>query len=134
MKNKSKKSKFTKIVMVLLALLIAIPIFTFYSFYNKLNTTTADGEDAYQSKYESVDGITNILLLGTDGRQKELAFRSDCMMIATIDANNKNIKLTSLARDTYVDIPGKGKGKLNAAYFWGKENLTFQTIEENLGN
>ena len=133
MKNKSKKSKFTKIVMVLLALLITIPIFTFYSFYNKLNTTTADGEDAYQSKYESVDGITNILLLGTDGRQKELAFRSDCMMIATIDANNKNIKLTSLARDTYVDIPGKGKGKLNAAYFWGKENLAFQTIEENLG-
>ena len=133
MKNKGKKSKFTKIVMVLLALLIAIPIFTFYSFYNKLNTTTADGEDAYQSKYESVDGITNILLLGTDGRQKELAFRSDCMMIATIDANNKNIKLTSLARDTYVDIPGKGKGKLNAAYFWGKENLAFQTIEENLG-
>ena len=133
MKNKSKKSKFTKIVMVLLALLITIPIFTFYSFYNKLNTTTADGEDAYQSKYEKVDGITNILLLGTDGRQKELAFRSDCMMIATIDANNKNIKLTSLARDTYVDIPGKGKGKLNAAYFWGKENLTFQTIEENLG-
>ena len=133
MKNKSKKSKFTKIVMVLLALLITIPVFTFYSFYNKLNTTTADGEDAYQSKYESVDGITNILLLGTDGRQKELAFRSDCMMIATIDANNKNIKLTSLARDTYVDIPGKGKGKLNAAYFWGKENLTFQTIEENLG-
>ena len=133
MKNKSKKSKFTKIVMVLLALLIAIPIFTFYSFYNKLNTTTADGEDAYQSKYEKVDGITNILLLGTDGREKELAFRSDCMMIATIDANNKNIKLTSLARDTYVDIPGKGKGKLNAAYFWGKENLAFQTIEENLG-
>ena len=133
MRNKRKKSKFTKIVMVLLALLIAIPIFTFYSFYNKLNTTTADGEDTYQSKYEKVDGITNILLLGTDGRQKELAFRSDCMMIATIDANNKNIKLTSLARDTYVDIPGKGKGKLNAAYFWGKENLTFQTIEENLG-
>ena len=133
MKNKSKKSKFTKIVMVLLALLITIPVFTFYSFYNKLNTTTADGEDTYQSKYEKVDGITNILLLGTDGREKELAFRSDCMMIATIDANNKNIKLTSLARDTYVDIPGKGKGKLNAAYFWGKENLAFQTIEENLG-
>ena len=66
LKNKSKKSKFTKIVMVLLALLIAIPIFTFYSFYNKLNTTTADGEDAYQSKYESVDGITNILFLCTD--------------------------------------------------------------------
>lgn len=131
MTQKNKKFKFTKVVIILLALLIAIPVFTFYSFYNKLNTTSANVEDAYESKYEKVDGITNILLLGTDGREKELAYRSDCMMIATIDSNNKNIKLTSLARDTYVDIPGKGKGKLNAAYFWGKEKLLFQTIEEN---
>lgn len=131
MTQKNKKFKFTKVVIILLALLIAIPVFTFYSFYNKLNTTSAKVENAYKSKYEKVDGITNILLLGTDGREKELAYRSDCMMIATIDSNNKNIKLTSLARDTYVDIPGKGKGKLNAAYFWGKEKLLFQTIEEN---
>ena len=129
--QRMKNFKFSKIVIILLLLLIVIPVFTFYSFYNKLNTTSANSEDAYESKYETVDGITNILLLGTDGREKELAYRSDCMMIATIDANNKNIKLTSLARDTYVDIPGKGKGKLNAAYFWGKEKLLFQTIEEN---
>lgn len=131
MTQKNKKFKFAKVVIILLALLIAIPVFTFYSFYNKLNTTSASVEDTYESKYEKVDGITNILLLGTDGIEKELAYRSDCMMIATIDSNNKNIKLTSLARDTYVDIPGKGKGKLNAAYFWGKEKLLFQTIEEN---
>lgn len=131
MTQENKKFKFAKVVIILLALLIAIPVFTFYSFYNKLNTTSASVEDTYESKYEKVDGITNILLLGTDGREKELAYRSDCMMIATIDSNNKNIKLTSLARDTYVDIPGKGKGKLNAAYFWGKEKLLFQTIEEN---
>lgn len=131
MTKKKKKFSFIKIVIILLALLIIIPTFTFYSFYNKLNTTSAKVEDAYESKYETVDGITNILLLGTDGREKELAYRSDCMMIATLDAKNKNIKLTSLARDTYVDIPGKGKGKLNAAYFWGKEKLLFQTIEEN---
>lgn len=131
MTQKNKKFKFTKVVIILLALLIAIPVFTFYFFYNKLNTTSSNLENAYESKYEKVDGITNILLLGTDGREKELAYRSDCMMIATIDTNNKNVKLTSLARDTYVDIPGKGKGKLNAAYFWGKEKLLFQTIEEN---
>ncbi|MCC3869597.1 LCP family protein [Terrisporobacter mayombei] len=131
MTQKNKKFKFTKVVIILLALIITIPLFTFYHFYNKLNTTSTKVENAYKSKYETVDGVTNILLLGTDGREKELAFRSDCMMIATIDAKNKNIKLTSLARDTYVNIPGKGKGKLNAAYFWGKEKLLFQTIEEN---
>ena len=55
------------------------------------------------------------------------------MIILTLDNNNKNIKLTSLARDTYVDIPGKGKGKLNTAYFWGKEDLLFETIENEFG-
>ena len=131
MAKTNKKFNITKIAIILLILLIVIPVFTFYTFYNKINTKSVNVEEVYESKYESVEGITNILLLGTDGRQNELAYRSDCMMIATIDANNKNIKLTSLARDTYVNIPGKGNGKLNAAYFWGKEDLLFQTIEEN---
>lgn len=135
MSSKKSLSTTKKIVIALLILLIAIPVVTFYSLYNKLNVVKSSQDknsgSSYESEYEKVDGITNILLLGTDGREKELAYRSDCMMIATIDANNKNIKLTSLARDTYVDIPGKGKGKLNAAYFWGKEDLLFQTIEEN---
>ena len=127
----NKNFTLKKVVIILLGLLIIIPFFIFYFFYNKLNVSNANIEDIYESKYEKVNGITNILLLGTDGREKELAYRSDCMMIFTIDDNNKNIKLTSLARDTYVDIPGKDKGKLNASYFWGKEKLLFQTIEEN---
>lgn len=129
----SKKNKFftaKKIIICLLLLLISIPFITFFSFYNKLNVTDED-KTTYESKYEKVEGITNILLLGTDGRMNEYAYRSDCMMIATVDAKNKNVKLTSLARDTYVNIPGKGKAKLNTAYFWGKEDLLFQTIEEN---
>ncbi|MEG1411395.1 MAG: LCP family protein [Terrisporobacter sp.] len=124
-----RKIKIRTVVLCLLVLLVSIPVFAFYSLYNRVDSSSS--QKAYESKYEKIDGVTNVLLLGTDGRQKELAYRSDCMMIATLDANNKNIKLTSLARDTYVDIPGKGKGKLNAAYFWGKEDLLFQTIEEN---
>ena len=74
-------------------------------------------------------GVTNILLLGTDGRAGDSAYRSDCMMILTLDNDNDSVKLTSLARDTYVQIPGQGGGKLNASYFWGKEQLLFKTIE-----
>ena len=92
---------------------------------------SAQVDDTYESQYNKVEGVTNILLLGTDGRENELAYRSDAMMILTVDANHSDIKLTSLARDTYVDIPDHGKGKLNAAYFWGKEDLLFETIEKN---
>ncbi len=118
-----------KIVITLLVLLILIPMITFGVVLIRINSAHVD--DNYKSEYEKVDGITNILLLGTDGRENDLAYRSDSMMILTIDSTHSNIKLTSLARDTYVDIPGHGKGKLNAAYFWGKEDLLFKTIEQN---
>ena len=124
-------SKLKKFVIVLVSLLIIIPL-SVYGYINfKLKDVTV--ESTYNSKIEDVNGITNILLLGTDGRKGETAFRTDSMIILTIDSNNKNIKLTSLARDTYVDIPGKGKGKLNTAYFWGKEPLLFETIENEFG-
>ena len=124
-------SKLKKFVIVLVSLLIIIPL-SVYGYINfKLKDVTV--ESTYSSKIEDVNGITNILLLGTDGRKGETAFRTDSMIILTIDSNNKNIKLTSLARDTYVDIPGKGKGKLNTAYFWGKEPLLFETIENEFG-
>ena len=53
------------------------------------------------------------------------------MMILTIDGKNKSLKLTSLARDTYVDIPGHGKQKLTHAYVYGQESLLIDTIEKN---
>ncbi|MDO5011365.1 MAG: LCP family protein, partial [Intestinibacter bartlettii] len=118
-----------RVVITLLALLILIPAVTLAVVFIRINSAHVD--DNYNSQYKKVDGITNILLLGTDGRENELAYRSDAMMILTIDATHNDIKLTSLARDTYVDIPDHGKGKLNAAYFWGKEDLLFKTIEQN---
>lgn len=118
-----------KIIIIVLAILIAIPLITAGYIFIRLHSAHVNG--SYTSEYEQVEGITNILLLGTDGRENELNYRSDSMMILTVDANNEVFKLTSLARDTYVDIPGHGKGKLNAAYFWGKEDLLFETIEKN---
>lgn len=124
-------STLKKITIILLILLILIPLITFSVVYFRINSAKVDSN--YKSQYNKVEGVTNILLLGTDGRENELAYRSDAMMILTVDANHSDIKLTSLARDTYVDIPDHGKGKLNAAYFWGKEDLLFETIEKNFG-
>lgn len=124
-------SKFKKIIICIVSLIIIIPLSVYGYVQYKLKDVIVTS--TYKSKIKEVDGITNILLLGTDGRKNETAFRTDSMIILTVDNNNKNIKLTSLARDTYVDIPGKGKGKLNTAYFWGKEDLLFETIENEFG-
>lgn len=124
-------SKLKKILIVLLCMLIAVPLFVFGYTYNKLNSIHED--TSYESKIDEVKGITNILLTGTDARAGDVASRTDSMMILTIDNKNKSVKLTSLARDTYVQLPGKHKSKLNTAYFWGKEDMLFGTIENEFG-
>ena len=78
-----------------------------------------------------VEGITNILLVGTDGANVERSNRSDSVMLVTIDNNNKDIKISSIARDTYVDIPGHSTEKLTHAYAYGGIDLLKQVFEVN---
>ncbi|WP_455539341.1 LCP family protein [Terrisporobacter sp.] len=124
-----KHFNFKKVTLILILLIIAIPVITFSVL--KANKKTI--EETAKPSDTSNSSVKNFLLLGTDGRKNEKSFRSDCMIIATLDMKHKDIKLTSLARDTYVDIPGVGMGKLNEAYFWGKEQLLFKTIKKNFG-
>ena len=124
-------SKLKKTIIALLCLSVTIPLFVFGSIYFKLNSIHESTD--YVSKIDEVKGITNILLTGTDARPGETASRTDSMMILTIDNINKSVKLTSLARDTYVQLPGRNPGKLNTAYFWGQESMLFETIENEFG-
>lgn len=73
--------------------------------------------------------VINILLLGADKRESESAIgRSDSIMIATMDIKNGALKLTTLMRDMYIEIPGHGMNKFNAAYAFGGPKLTYETI------
>lgn len=128
-------SKLKKIVVVLLLLVIAIPLGAFGYLYFKLNSMyendTKTESIINTSNYKEVKGITNILLVGIDARNLDEPSRSDSMMILTIDDKNKSLKLTSLARDTYVDIPGHSNEKLTHAFAYGGINLLLETIETN---
>lgn len=78
--------------------------------------------------------IKNILLIGSDKRATwKQTGRSDSVMIATIDNKNKQLKLTSLMRDMYVEIPGNGSNRFNAAYSFGGVSLLYETIAQNFG-
>ncbi|MDU1538698.1 MAG: LCP family protein [Paeniclostridium sordellii] len=127
-------SNLKKFVIALLVLVILIPAGAFGYLYFKLNTmydSSTDSALLNKTDYKKEKGITNILLVGTDGRTIEEASRSDSMLILTIDNKNKSLKLTSLARDTYVSIPGHKDAKLNAAYAYGGISLLIETIESN---
>ncbi|MGG1678553.1 LCP family protein [Neobacillus sp. NRS-1170] len=75
-------------------------------------------------------GRINVLLLGSDSRGEEHS-RTDSIMIAHYDQDTHQSKLISIMRDTYVNIPGHGKQKINAAYAYGGPELLRQTIKEN---
>ena len=133
--SKKKSNKGLKRLVIFLAILvIALPVFAFGYIYFKLNSmydSGANQEILSNLDYKSEKGIINILLAGTDGRPGEKNSRSDAMMILTVDNKNKSLKLTSLERDSYVNIPGHGKQKLTHAYAYGGINLLTETIEDN---
>ena len=73
-----------------------------------------------------------VLVLGADDRANAPG-RSDTMMLAFVDLDAGSVKLLSLPRDSYAQIPGHGWDKLNAAYALGKEGLAAKTVEGLLG-
>jgi LCP family protein required for cell wall assembly len=81
------------------------------------------------------EDVINILLVGEEdlGEEENGRGRTDCMIIATISKKEKALKLTSLMRDMYVQIPGYSDNKLNAAYRNGGMSLLEETIELNFG-
>ncbi len=134
-KNKDSNSKLKKLVTILIFLVMIIPITVSGYLYFSLNSIYDNDVDKNildNNEYKFEKGITNILLVGSDSRtDDDEPSRSDSMMILTIDNNNKQLKLTSLARDTYVNIEGHGMEKLTHAYVYGGIDLLIDTIESN---
>lgn len=77
------------------------------------------------------DKIINILLIGQDRRPGETRARSDSMIVLSIDTRNNTLKMTSLLRDLYVQIPGYSDNRINASYAWGGMKLLDATIAKN---
>lgn len=75
-------------------------------------------------------GVTNIALFGVDAQEGKTG-RSDAIMILTIDKDHDKIKLSSIMRDSYTDINGRGKDKITHAYAFGGPELALNTINKN---
>ncbi|GHD11656.1 LCP family protein [Zhihengliuella salsuginis] len=96
---------------------------------------TADRPDRSE---ESEDAI-NYLVIGSDsrggsGETENLpdvpnGGRADTMMLVNIPGDRKSINVMSIMRDTWVEIPGHGEHKINAALALGGVPLLVQTIE-----
>ena len=89
--------------------------------------------------YDVVKGPgKNILLLGSDTRSgSEAALvsgsRADTIMLMHIPADGKGVYIISIMRDTWVNIPGYGAAKINAALNYGGISLQVATVENLVG-
>lgn len=140
MKRRTKNSKIKnlKIKYIILALILVIlgliGASTYYinSKINKVQKVEVNKDNLSidKAQVEKEKHIKNIALFGIDA-PKGKAGRSDAIMILTLDEEHKVMKLTSIMRDSYVDIPGHGDDKITHAYAFGGPELAMKTLNEN---
>lgn len=133
--KKSGKKKWIILSLLLVVLIIAgAGIGYTFTLLNKvdkvsLDESKLDVSTETEEKYKD-SGVTNVLLLGVDSEDGAVG-RSDSIMILSIDKTHNKLKLSSIMRDSYVDIKGHGKDKINHAYAFGGPELSISTINSN---
>jgi LCP family protein required for cell wall assembly len=84
----------------------------------------------------------NILLLGIDQREGQYGpWRTDTMIVLTIDPENNTAGMLSIPRDLWVSIPGYEENRINTAHYTGDLEeypgggpaLAIKTVQHNLG-
>ncbi|OWT52567.1 polyisoprenyl-teichoic acid--peptidoglycan teichoic acid transferase TagU [Bacillus sp. K2I17] len=104
---------------------------------NALNTVhkplDRDKSDKRDKKVEIADNKPiSILLMGVDQEDNGTG-RSDSLMLFTLNPKIKSMKITSIPRDSYTEIVGKGKkDKINHAYAFGGIDMSVKTVENFL--
>ncbi len=119
---------------VLLALIITV-VTVISAWLGKIQRESelSEGDIGINSNLPSSDQVQNIALFGLDSRSNNDNGRSDAIIILTIDRVHNKIKLTSIARDTYVAIEGRRNDKLTHAWAYGKAKLAVKTLNQNFG-
>lgn len=135
-KGRRKKRSFFKVffIAILAFLIIGVGIIYAYNTLNKVDNVTIATDDEELEIDDNVmehSDVMNIALFGLDEPDAKNGGRSDSIIVASLDKVHKKIKLTSIMRDTYVDIPGYGMDKINHAHSFGGPELAIKTINRN---
>ena len=131
------------VVVVTLAVLVGVPVLAAVvgagylvrlgASFGDRSTTIAGALPEYEGRPAADDdGAVDVLLLGSDTRVEGESGRSDTIMLVRLPADRSSVEVLSIMRDSWVEVPGHGEAKINAAYSWGGVPLTVQTVEQLL--
>jgi len=139
MAQQKKKSKKTGLLLgicagLTLVLVKLIGVLKLNSSLDKINIDNDEDEDIVVNDEVVTDkGYRNLAIFGVDSRSNSLekGTHSDTIIIASLNKETKEVKLVSIYRDTYANIPDLGYKKINAAFFNGGYSLALSTINKN---
>lgn len=146
-KQPMSRSKKVLIALAIIALILAAAVVALF-FYIRVGVlgqlVTLDDpfpEAENRPVIEESSEAVNFLILGSDSRISggdpsywvQDAQRTDTMMLAQLSEKNNTLTVMSIPRDSWVDVPGVGMAKINAAYANGGPKLTIETVEKVTG-
>ena len=144
--SEKKKTSALKIIgrifLAILAIIVILAGIGIGYIYTKLGKMTIEEIDETaigitEETQERLSGYRNIALLGIDSRADDygLGNRSDCIIIASLNQETKDIKLISVYRDTYMQVEERGKAvldKVTHAYSYGGAQNALKALNTNL--
>ncbi|MBK4213304.1 LytR family transcriptional regulator [Bacillus safensis] len=144
-KKKSKKKRIIKRILVLfLLLIICMGGFAVYKIVNTLQAADKTYDELNRGEKSNLrDAVIDIkkkpfsvLFVGIeDYATKGDHGRSDSLIVATINPQDKTMKMVSIPRDTRVQLASDTTGskeKINAAFAKGGKDETIETVEQFL--
>jgi LCP family protein required for cell wall assembly len=91
-------------------------------------------------------GPLNIVVAGIDVRSgltpqqqlilhvgHDVSSNSDTLMVVHVSADHRHVQVVSIPRDSWVNIPGHGMNKINAAFGLGGPALMVKTVAQDTG-
>jgi LCP family protein required for cell wall assembly len=82
---------------------------------------------------EGLPSQVNILLLGSDRRPWDAGFRTDTIILLTLNSELGRVNITSFPRDLWVTLPGWGPSRINTAWTYGGYKMLHETFKHNFG-
>lgn len=127
-----------KIILTVVLALLIIPVVAGAIYVNFILDRVIINDEEFDKNFDLMTNETlkdskvkNIALFGVDCRTEDYTgCRSDVMMILSYDQKNNDVTVTSIVRDTYVEIENRGFDKINHAYAFGGAELAIQTINK----
>lgn len=140
-RNKKRKLRKRAYFILIPAIIAFIGLSYAAYLYVKADTVLSDSyeedgrekSDLREEKVDPTEDNVSILIAGVDAsdvRNNSGSARTDTLMLATLNKEDKSVKMLSIPRDSYVYIPEVGyETKINHAHAYGGMDATIATVE-----